>query len=233
LAAPSDWRCTQTRKDPEVTDSPGRPDLAPANDLTEFDLATQDDKTAGRGVALDSGFIRWNAGALVRSFDAIEAVELESMMGEDISTAQCDIVWQDGARLSVRIDTGLERDVMTFRGFVLALIERLGPEHRARISFRPLHPPGPTGRIVFISIYMLALIAFAATALWALLSAEAQFEWAAIPLCLLMAGMLALIVRAAFITNDKPFDPMSLPSRALPQEPLKLKLARLRQERQA
>jgi hypothetical protein len=106
---------------------------------------------------------------------------------------------------------------MTFRGFVLALIERPGPARRARISFRPLNPPSTIGRIVFISISLLALIAFAATALWTFLSAEAQFEWAAIPLCLLMAGMLALIVRAAFITNDKPLDPMSLPSRALPQ----------------
>ena len=121
---------------------------------------------------------------------------------------------------------------MTFRGFVLALIERLGPERRARISFRPLNPPGPTGRIVFISVSLLALIGFTAVARWARLSAEAQFEWAAIPLCLLMAGMLALSVRAAFITNDKPFDPMSLPSHALPQEPLRLKLTRLRQERE-
>lgn len=128
----------------------------------------------------------------MRRFDAIAAIELGSVMGEDISTAQCDILWQDCVRLSVRMDTDLEPDVTTFRGFVLALIERLAPERRARISFRPLSRPSPTGRIVFISLSLIALIGLAAMALCALLSADGQFEWATIPLCLLMAGMLAL-----------------------------------------
>jgi hypothetical protein len=162
-------------------------------------------------------------------------MELESVMGEDISIAQCNVIFHDGSRLNVRIESDLERDVMTFRGFVLGLIDRLGPERRSRISFRPLSPPSATARIVFISVSLIALIGFLVLGLWAWLSdaANGQAEWVAIPLFLLIAGMLALIVRAGFITNNKPLDPTSLPIRALPQEPLKITLARQRQERQA
>jgi hypothetical protein len=179
--------------------------------------------------------LRWNDGARVQPLDHIEAIELESVMGEDISIAQCNIVFDDGSRLNVRIESDLENDVMIFRGFVLGLIERLGPERRSRISFRPLSPPSSSARVVFISGSLIALIAFLVVGLWAWLSdaAVGQAEWVAVPLFLLIAGMLASIVRSGFITNNKPLDPTSLPNRALPQEPLKVTLARLRQERQA
>ena len=140
--------------------------------------------------------------------------------------------WRSIARLIGRIEGDLERDVMTFRGFDLGLTERPGPEDWSRLIFRP---GGPAARIVYISIALIALIAFIVVGLWALLSdtSDGQFEWASIALCLLLAGIFAAIVRAAFIRNSKPLDPASLPARAPPPESLNITLAKLRRKRKA
>ena len=116
-----------------MTNQPETADNHPESETSSFDLVTRDETIAGRGVAFDSMALRWNDGARVKSLGKIEAMELESVMGEDISIAQCNVIFHDGSRLNVRIESDLERDVMTFRGFVLGLIDRLGPERRARI----------------------------------------------------------------------------------------------------
>lgn len=191
---------------------------------SSFDLEASDADGSGRGVTLEGGALGWTSAGVPRrrGFGDIVAVELESDRGGEEPSGRCDILFADGAQLSVWIvsDANHSRETVLYREFVFGFIEQLGPGQRARIVFR--HGLRPGTRMQHIVMSSICLVGVLGVFVYALASQAALKEdnaWLALPLLLLFAGMLAGILRGALKSSRNIFDPQAVPESALPPAP--------------
>ena len=104
---------------------------------------------SGQGVTLDDESIAWRDrdGARRRRFDDILTIDFDCDMDADQPDARCDFGFADGLMMTVHWDGHTKNGEMErYLAFVAALVERLGPERRARIVFREgSRPPSGCG----------------------------------------------------------------------------------------
>jgi hypothetical protein len=172
-----------------------------------FDLKTQDAGVSGDGIALDDVGLSWSSGKEQRrrAFGDISNIDLDKRMGGHYPTAWCYISFADRAQLTVRMKNDMPKEVMIYRGFVLALFERLGAENQSRITFRYGYSPERQRLHIVLSAVALvvAIVAFLVAAFLDELHQEAN-GWIAYVLILLFIGMLSGVLWKSVTGGQKP-----------------------------
>jgi hypothetical protein len=192
---------------------------APDNVASSFALPTSSTGGHGDSIAVESGALVWNVGALVRrrTFDDIAAIELELERSAEDPFVKCDILFADGERLGMLIQLDRAKDIEIYRAFVTELFERLGLAQRQRIVFRK--GAGPASRTLSIVICIVLLALLLGVLLFGVVSGaffREESAWLAIPLILLFVVVLSGILRRTFKSEQKTCDPETLLRRCLP-----------------
>jgi di/tricarboxylate transporter len=116
----------------------------------------------------------------------------------------------------------MPKEVITYRGFVLGLFQRLVAENQSRITFRYGYSPERQRLHVVLSAVALvvAIVAFVVAAFSDGLHQEDN-GWIAYVLILLFIGMLSGVLWKSVTGGQKPFKPDDIPAGALPPAPKK------------
>jgi len=153
-------------------------------------------------------------------------------MGEDVA-ARCDIGFSDATRLTVIIATASNAEIVAYRDFVRALIERFGPERRSRIIFR--HGYRRVTQIMGLFMGTVGGALLLTVIIYTIGVKQLYRElgwWGVAPVLALGVFSCATWVRYASIGGQKAFDPESIPREALPMT-LQERLGALRGRRKA
>jgi hypothetical protein len=101
-----------------------------------FDLQATDRIATGRGIIISATSVRWSGGEC--PFEDIVALELLCDTNEDLE-ATCSIIRTNESRLTIKLTGKPRGEPAIYRNFLRSFVEELGPAHRARIVFRPVH----------------------------------------------------------------------------------------------
>jgi len=183
-----------------------------------FDLSTLDPGGKGRGIFLQEKSLSWSSpfGPRQRGFDGIIAIELGVEGGDPL--AHCDILFDNDERLRGMITAEMEtaEAVTTYREFVSALFERLGPD-RTRISFR--YGPVRRSAAVAFAVGLAAFLGLLIVLVFSVTIRSGDYDWLLIPATTVGAVMCALGVWATVANGQRLFDPGAVPPSALPALP--------------
>jgi hypothetical protein len=202
------------------------PDAAPPTPFpfpANFDLRASSIGGSGRGVALDGESIAWRDrdGPRRRRFDEVSTIDFDCEMDGDQPDARCDVGFADGLTMTVHWDGHTKNgEVERYLAFVTALIERLGPDLRARILFR--EGARPAKRIWMIIVFAAMLTLSSGAFLYGLVSPETYAQpngWMLLPLTLFFVAATGFGLWAAMRSGQAPIDPLNIPARALPPRP--------------
>ncbi len=189
-----------------------------------FEIPVNELGGRGDGVVVNDGDLAWTGpdGRRRRGLDELLTVEIQSEPMVEDPFALCVLTFAAGAPLIVRVDYDQAEKIDAFRGLILTLINRLGPERRSRVRF--LTGPRPAARRLQIILFAIGVAGTAGVFLFELVSPETYTqpnEWLLPPLILFFVVALGFGLRVAIKSGQKPFDPLAIPPGVLPEAPVR------------
>ena len=178
----------------------------------------------GDGVVINDEGLAWTGpdGRRRRGLDELLSVEIQNEPAAEDPFVLCVLTFAAGAPLTVRVDCDQAEKIAAFRGLILTLIDRLGPERRQRVRF--LTGPRPAARTLQIVLFAIGFVGTAGVFLFELVSPETYTqpnEWLLLPLILFFVIALGFGLGVAIKSGQKPFDPLAIPPGVLPDVPVR------------